>query len=112
MRVDALRLAALCDAAVIAYPDLAARLNPIRDAHLAHAAALARVTGAPSANPASASPAPAPGGGAKAALVALRAAEQEAQRTATPLCLAAPASRAALLGSIVAALATHQEVLR
>jgi hypothetical protein len=112
VRIDALRLAALCDAAVVAHPELASRVNPIREAHLAHAAELARVTGAPSPNPASASPELAPVGGATAALIALRAAEQAAQRTATPLCLAAPPSRAALMGSIVAALATHREVLR
>jgi hypothetical protein len=112
VRLDALRLATLCDAAVVAYPDLASRLNPIREAHIAHATELARVIGAPTANPASASPTSVPVGGAIAALAAVRAAEQEAQRTATRLCLTAPASRAALVGSIVAALATHQEVLR
>jgi hypothetical protein len=112
VRLDALHLAALCDAAVVAYPALAARVNPIRDAHLAHAAELARATGASSPASATSAPAPAPSGGPKAALAELRAAEEKAQRTATDACLGAPASRAALVGSIVAACATHQEVLR
>ncbi|HEX2355843.1 MAG TPA: hypothetical protein VHI50_05235 [Micromonosporaceae bacterium] len=112
LRRDAFRLAALYDAAVVAHPDLAARLNPIREAHLAHAEALATVIGgASSAAPDTAAPV-APGGDAKAALAELRAAEQDAQRTATQLCLEAPASRAALVGSIVAARACHQEALR
>jgi hypothetical protein len=42
----------------------------------------------------------------------LRIAEKTARDEATAACLAAPADRTALLGSIVAARATHQEVLR
>lgn len=112
LRLDALRLAALYDAAVIALPDLAARLNPIREAHLAHAAELTRVTGGPTSAPSATRYAPEPTGDANAALAALRLAEREAQLAATDLCLAAPAPRAALVGSIVAARASHQEALR
>ncbi|MEJ3744045.1 hypothetical protein WEI85_12210 [Actinomycetes bacterium KLBMP 9797] len=112
---EALDLAGRHEAAIAAYSALAARLTPVAEAHREHAAELARITGTPlsGASPpaATGSPAP-PAGDAKATLAALRAAEQTGQKNATAACLAAPADRAALLGSIAAARATHLEVVR
>jgi hypothetical protein len=109
------RLVGRYDAAIAAQPELAERLTPLRDAHQAHAKALAQLIGRP-ASRLSPSPAPAgsspPGGDAAATLAELRIAEKTARDEATAACLAAPADRTALLGSIVAARATHQEVLR
>jgi hypothetical protein len=112
----ALELVNRYDSAMAAHPELAARLAPVRANHLEHATALARLTGAPSPLASGTpSPAPTPTGrpvDAKRTLAALRAAEQTAQRAAVQACLAAPAARAALVGSIAAARATHPEVLR
>ncbi|MDG4808414.1 hypothetical protein O7634_16820 [Micromonospora sp. WMMD1120] len=109
---ESLALVAAHRAAASAHPELADRLNPIAEAHSAHAAELARVLGVavPSAPPAT--PTSAPATDPAAALAALRALEKTAQRSATAACAAAPAERAALLGSIVAARATHQEALK
>lgn len=108
---ESLALAAAYRTSATAHPDLADRLNPIAEAHTAHATELARVIGVtlPSAAPtATTAPAADPAG----ALTALRALEKTAQQSATAACAAAPAERAALLGSIVAARATHQEALK
>ncbi|WP_197698587.1 hypothetical protein [Micromonospora viridifaciens] len=99
-------------AAVAAASALADRLTPIADAHQAHADELRRVIGrpAPSGTPA-ASPTVAatdPDG----LLAELRQAEQQARTNAAKACAAAPAERAALLGSIAAARATHLEALK
>jgi hypothetical protein len=109
------RLAAEYDAAIAAQPELAERLTPLRDAHQAHAKALAQVIGRPASRlspstvaNASASPT---AGDAATTLAQLRAAEKAGQGEATAACLAAHADRAALLGSITAARATHQAVL-
>lgn len=108
-------LAARYDSVLTAFPQLAARLRPLREAHAAHQAALLQVIGRPEL--ASASPGTgnwsAPAGGAEpaAALAVLRDAELTGQAEATAACLAAPPERAALLGSIAAARATHAEVL-
>jgi hypothetical protein len=108
---EALDLAGRHEAAVAAHPELAGRLAPVARAHRLHAAELARITGAPA--PASPSaPASPPAGDVKAALAALRAAEQQGQQAAAQACRTAPAERAALLGSIAAARATHLEVTR
>jgi hypothetical protein len=109
---EALALAGQHEAAMAAFPVLAERLTPVAQAHREHAAALAKViqTPAPS-TPVSASPGP-PTGDTKSTLAALRAAEQKNQKTAGQACQAAPAERAALLGSIAAACATHLEVIR
>jgi hypothetical protein len=108
------RLVAEYDAAIGAQPPLAARLTPLRDAHAAHAKALAQVIGRPasrlSPSPAAADPA-SPGEDAAGTLARLRAAEKAGQDEAAAACLAAPADRTALLGSITAARATHREVL-
>ncbi|HEU4420927.1 MAG TPA: hypothetical protein VFR67_00115 [Pilimelia sp.] len=107
------------DAALAAHPALSDRLVPVREAHLAHATAIARLIGAPApgGSPGTGTPSPSGSGtGApadeKSTLAALRAAEQAGQRRAAQACLAAPAGRAALLGSVAAARATHAEVLR
>lgn len=121
----ALDLAVRYDAAVAAFPDLAPRLGPVAEAHRAHAEELSRVTGTPLPSPpaggsagpgASSGPGAspgAPGGGDRAAtLAALTAAEQQGRQAAVTVCLAAPAERAALVGSVAAARAAHLEVLR
>jgi hypothetical protein len=114
LRDGALALAVRHERAALAQPALAARLTPIAAAHRAHAAELDRLIGAPS--PSATGPDPgqsaAPAGGAKAVLAALRAAEREGHRAAAVLCREAPAARAALLGSIAAARASHREALR
>ncbi|HEY8471376.1 MAG TPA: hypothetical protein VIL37_01930 [Natronosporangium sp.] len=107
------RLAARYDAAIAAFPELTTRLQPLRETHRAHETALLQVIGRPEL----ASPSPgnwsAPAGGATpaAAVAALREAELAGQADATEACLVAPADRAPLLGSIVAARACHAEVL-
>jgi hypothetical protein len=102
------------------HADLADRLGPLRDAHAAHAAALLELIGRPElaspppdtgpATPAGAGPTASPGEPADP-LAALREAERAAQAEAAQACLSAPPRRAALLGSITAARATHVEVL-
>lgn len=107
---EALALEARHRAAATADPALADRLTPIADAHRAHAEELRRVIGrpAPSGTPAAAGSASAP----DAVLTELRRAEQEGRTNAAKACAAAPAERAALLGSIAAARATHVEALK
>jgi hypothetical protein len=107
-----LDLAARHEAAIAAYPELAGRLTPVLEAHRQHAADLAKLTGAATPSPAATTPAATPAGDVKATLAALRTAEQQGQKSAADACLAAPAERAALLGSISAARATHLEVVR
>jgi hypothetical protein len=85
---------------------------PIRDAHRAHAAALAAIMYPP---PSSATPVPpsvAPSAAAPATPASVREAEQSAWQKAVDACLTAPAQRATLLGEIAAARACHLEVLR
>ncbi|MFF0154132.1 hypothetical protein [Micromonospora sp. NPDC005203] len=104
---EALGLAAAYQNHVATHPDLADRLGPIAEAHTAHATELARVIGvalptavaAPAVDPVN-------------KLAPLRALEKAAQQSATAACAAASAERAALLGSIAAARATHQEALK
>ncbi|MFI9529817.1 hypothetical protein [Micromonospora rosaria] len=106
----ALDLAARHRAAMAADPTLADRLGPIAEAHQAHAAELGRVIGAASPSPTPAGSAPA--GDRTAVLAALRAAEQQGRQDAATACAQAPAERAALLGSVAAARATHVEALK
>ena len=103
------------DRTIAAHPDLSSRLSPVRDAHAAHAEALAELirqppagTGAAWVSPAPATVPPEP----DQALAALRDAEQAAYGQAAEACLAAPAARAPTIGSVCAAIATHLEVLR
>lgn len=108
----ALDLAARHRAALGADPGLADRLTLIADAHQAHATELARVIGMtlPSAPP---GVPPAIGADDRAdALAALRDAEQQGREAAAKACADAPAERAALVGSIAAARATHVEALK
>ncbi|WP_434743913.1 hypothetical protein [Micromonospora sp. SH-82] len=108
----ALELAARHRVAVDGDPTLSDRLSPIAEAHQAHAAELARLTGAtPSPTP----PTPTggvPTGDASAVLTTLREAERKGREAADQACAEAPADRAALLGSIAAARATHVEALK
>jgi hypothetical protein len=111
---DALALAAQHEAAVAAHPDLAGRLNPIAAAHRAHATELARVLAVPtgpSGSPTIATSPPADGE-SRSVLAALRTAEQQGRDRAAQACAQAPATRAALVGSIAAARASHAEALR
>ncbi len=112
---NALDLAARHEAAIAAHPELTERLTPVIEAHRAHAEQLARVSGTalPTGTAVPGTPATAaPVDDVKATLAALRTAEQEGQKAAAAACAEAPADRAALLGSIAAARASHQEVLR
>ncbi|MFC4145436.1 hypothetical protein ACFO0M_04135 [Micromonospora mangrovi] len=99
-------------AAIAADPSLTDRLTPIADAHRAHADELRRLIGrkAPSGAPAG-SPTAAPAADPAGLLAGLRQAEQAGRENAAKACAAAPAERAALLGSIAAARATHVEAL-
>jgi hypothetical protein len=115
--VETRALVDLYQAAFLTQPALADRLAPMLEAHTAHIDELTKIM-----NPAPASPAAsgsAPGAPSASATVPadttiaeLRAAEQAGQKSAATACADAPADRAALLGSIAAARATHAEVLR
>lgn len=113
---EALSLASQHEAAIAAFPALAGRLTPVAAAHREHAAALTKVIKAPrpsgSASPDPSASTAAPAGDVKSTLATLRSAEQAGQRSAAEACQAAPAERAALVGSIAAARATHLEVVR
>ncbi|WFE60560.1 hypothetical protein [Micromonospora sp. WMMD712] len=111
LATQARELAARHRAALAADPGLAPLLTPIADAHEAHAAELAKLTGRPPASPGP-SPEATTGGDRAAVLAALRKAEQDGREAAAKLCAAAPADRAALVGSIAAARATHVEALK
>ncbi|MEV4464611.1 hypothetical protein AB0J51_13380 [Micromonospora echinofusca] len=111
---ESLRLAAGHRDAAAAHPALAAMLTPIAEAHRAHAAELARLVGVPlpsESAPATTATTATPGDPA-AARAALRESERAGREAATRACAAAPAERAALLASIVAARATHVEALK
>jgi hypothetical protein len=100
------------EATIAAQPRLAERLGPPRDAHRAHLQALAREIGpgldGPSATASASGGTPSD---EAAALAALLAAEKDASAAARAACLSAPSYRAALLGSIAAARASHVAVL-
>jgi hypothetical protein len=101
------------DATIARHAALASRLGPLRDAHRAHVEALERqliTTRAPVATSAPSGPAAVPDDPA-AAVSGLLAAEKAGVAAASAACLAAPGWRAALLGSITAARASHVEVL-
>ncbi len=98
----------LYDVTITALPDFAAQLTPLRDAHRAHAQALADALATPVPIAAdSAAPPTSP----EAAMPALTAAEKSGRDAATAACIAASARLAPLLGSIAAARASHLEVL-
>ncbi|MBT8226272.1 MAG: hypothetical protein HKP61_03190 [Dactylosporangium sp.] len=128
-------------AAMAAVPDLADRLTPLRDAHQAHITALTRELGTvddgilPSGRPPAVAPAgsestpaatassgnaaapevtasPVPLPAERPAILAdLQGLERSGRQQAAALCLAGSRYRAALLGSIAAARASHAEVL-
>ncbi|MFC7479467.1 hypothetical protein ACFQX7_04590 [Luedemannella flava] len=102
-------LAGRYDAVIAAYPALADRLTPLRDAHRAHLTALASALGQ---QPPAATAQEAPAGGQGGALTSLAAAEKSGRADAVAACLAAPPRLAPLLGSIAAARASHQEALK
>lgn len=105
---DTVTLANRYDAAIAAAPSLAGTLTALRDAHRAHAQALADLiaTDVPQGSAATDVPTdPAE------LLAALAAAERSGRDAAVTACLAASAREAALLGSIAAARASHLEVL-
>lgn len=113
LAAEAAALAARHRAAIATDPALADRLTPIADAHQAHADELRRVIGRPAP---SGAPTGTPGASGAAdpadALAGLREAERAGRDNAAKACAAAPAERAALLGSIAAARATHLEALK
>jgi hypothetical protein len=96
-------LAALYDSTVTANPNLA----PIREAHRAHAAALAAIM-KPAPSPV---PSTVPSATVSSAGGDVRAAEQQGYQKAVEVCLSAPSNRATLLGEIAAARACHLEIL-
>jgi hypothetical protein len=98
------------DVIIAAVPALATRLTPLRDAHRAHAEAVAAAIGRAVPSPDPASPAPQPTD-SRAALDTLLAAEKAAQAEALAVCISATDRLAPLLGSVAAACACHQEVL-
>ncbi len=103
-------LVKLYDDILARYPALAGRAGALRADHLAHLRSLgAIVRGADPGPPAG--PAFVPVSTA-AALAALRAAEHAAATRTGLACLAAPRSRAALLGSVAACESAHLVLLR
>lgn len=110
-------LVARYEEALAIHPELAERLGTLREALLAHEAALIEAIDQPDLT------IPSPSGGAwsppitdgtepaEEVLAGLRDAEAAGRDEAVEACLSAPAERAALLGSIAAARATHLEVL-
>lgn len=107
---DTLALADRYGATIAAIPDLATMLTPIRDAHLAHAEALAAATGVEL--PAASDPGGSVPSAPQLALRALATAEAEARDAAVTECLAAGSWIAPLLGAIAAARSCHLEVMR
>ncbi|ROT33315.1 hypothetical protein [Micromonospora sp. HM5-17] len=107
----ALDLAARYEAAAAAVPELAERLRPIAEAHRAHAAELARVTGTTLPTATAAPPVVGDAQDRSGVLRGLREAERAGRNTARQACVEAPPERSALVGSIAAARATHLEVL-
>lgn len=107
--VATVTLGALYTTAITAVPALAPTLTPLRDAHQAHASALAGALGrkVPAA-PAATAPVPADQAAARATLAT---AETTGRDEAVTACLAAAPRLAALLGSIAAARASHLEIL-
>ncbi|MGN9803702.1 hypothetical protein [Micromonospora sp. L32] len=112
LAAESRELAARHRAAVAADPTLADRLTPIADAHAAHAEEIQRLIGRPAPAGSPAAGATPPGTERDGLLAELRAAEKRGRESAAKACGAAPAERAAVLGSIAAARATHVEVLR
>jgi hypothetical protein len=98
------------DGAITRVPSLASRLTGPRDAHRAHAKALAEALG----KPAPATGGAAPGGSTDptAVLGSLREQETSGVNAARQACLTGPDRFASLVGTIAAARACHLEVLK
>jgi hypothetical protein len=110
LRAATAALADRYDATIARHAQLADRLGPLRDDHRAHLDALDRqMLDTPSPTPSRTDQA-VPDDPA-AAVSALLAEEKSGVVAAADACLAAPSWRAALLGSIAAARASHVEVL-
>jgi len=111
LRAATATLAGRYEATIARHPALAERLGPLLDAHRAHLDALDRqLVSPPAPDGVTVQASPVPDDPA-AALSGLVAAEKAAMSEASAACLAAPGWRAALLGSIAAARASHVEVL-
>jgi hypothetical protein len=114
LRTATAALADRYDATIRRHANLEARLRPLLNNHRAHLEALDRqIVGTPSASVAPSISGSAPGVPATpaAAVAALLAAEKSALPSVAAACLDGPSWRAALLGSIAAARATHVEAL-
>jgi len=112
---QAVTLAGLYGLAAADFPDRAPTLTPIAEAHAAHARELARIMATPAPSPSAAAGTATAGtaaDGIEARVETLRTAEKAAYDAAVAACLAAPDHRAALVGSIAAARATHLEALK
>ena len=96
------------DGAISRVPSLEARLTGLRDAHRAHAEALAQVLTQPSPSAGTTGSGTDPA----AVLADLIDAETQGLEDARAACLGAPNRFAPLIGSIAAARACHLEVLR
>jgi hypothetical protein len=97
------------DATLAVHGGLSATVGPIRDAHRAHAAALARLLFVKTPEVGTG---PTPPDLEPAALDALTHAERTGHTAAVAVCLPAAQQYVALLGSIAAARASHLEALR
>jgi len=104
-------LAEAYDAGIVAAPELAAVLSGPRDAHRAHAKALAQAISAATPVP-GASPTSRPTGDRTTVLARLVAAETKGRDSAREACLSTGARLAPLVGSIAAARACHLEILK
>jgi hypothetical protein len=109
---DTIALADLFEAALTAVPALGPVIIGPRDAHRAHARALAQAIGAATPRPSGTGTARAPGSDRASVLASLVAAQTKARDTAVEVCLSTTARLAPLVGSIAAARASHLEVLR
>jgi hypothetical protein len=98
------------DNAIAQAPSLSSLLTGPRDAHRAHARALAEALGKPV--PASSTAGPGRSGDPTALRAGLVDAETKGQDAARTACLAAPGRLAPLIGSIAAARACHLEILK
>jgi hypothetical protein len=98
------------DNAIAQAPSLTTLLTGPRDAHRAHARALAEALGKPV--PSSSTAGPGRAGDPTALRAGLVDAETKGQDAARAACLAAPGRLAPLIGSIAAARACHLEILK
>jgi hypothetical protein len=98
-------LLAAYDGIIAADAQSAAKLQPLRETHAAHVAALTSMISPPSATPTTSATVTA------ASVADLKKAETTAAKSAYDACLATTPQRSTLLGEIAAARATHLAVL-